>query len=85
MENCVEQGCDGASVMAGYKGGVQTFIREKAPSAIYVHCVSHALNLVLNHGLDVVRSETTSKKKVITSVKVLISTKNWAQRKKRSK
>ena len=55
IENCVGQGYDGASVMAGYKGGVQAFIREKAPSAIYVHCASHALNLVLNHGSDVIK------------------------------
>ena len=27
---------------------------KKAPSAIYVHCASHALNLVLNHGSDVI-------------------------------
>ena len=52
IENCVRQGYDGASVMAGYKGGVQAFIREKTPSAIYVHCASHALNLVLSHGWD---------------------------------
>ena len=29
-------------------------MREKAPSAIFVHCASHALNLVLNHGSDVI-------------------------------
>ena len=40
--------------MAGYKGGVPAFIHEKAPSAIYVHCASHALNLVLNLGSDVI-------------------------------
>ena len=54
IENCLGQGYDGASVMAGYKEGVQSFIREKAPSAIYVHCASHALNLELNHGSDVI-------------------------------
>ena len=54
IKNCMGQDYDGASVMAGYKGGVQVFIREKDPSAIYVHCASHALNLVLNHGSDVI-------------------------------
>ena len=54
IKNCVGQGYDGASVMAGSKGGAQAFIREKAPSAIYVNCASHALNLVLNHGSDVI-------------------------------
>ena len=61
MENCLEQGYDGASVMAGYKGGVQAFIRKKAPSAIYVHCASHARNLVLNHGSDVIDIRNTFK------------------------
>ena len=53
IENGVGQDYNGASVMAGYKGGVQAFIREKALSALYVHCASNALNLVLNHGSDV--------------------------------
>ena len=61
IENCVEQYYDGASVMAGYKGGVQAFIREKVPSAIYVHCASHALNLLLNHGSDVIEIQNVFK------------------------
>jgi len=41
---------DGASYMSGHISGGQVLIREKAPVALYVHCVSHCLNLVLNHG-----------------------------------
>jgi hypothetical protein len=44
----VGQGYDGASAMSGCTNGVQALIREKAPAAIYVHCSSHTLNLVLN-------------------------------------
>ena len=44
---CVGLCCDGASVMSGYKGGVQALLKETFPSAVYVHCNSHRLNLVL--------------------------------------
>ena len=43
----VGMGFDGASVMSGKLGGVQTLIKEKAPMANYVHCCAHRLNLVL--------------------------------------
>lgn len=43
----VAQAYDGASVMSGAVGGVQTKFREKHPMAIYVHCYAHQLNLVL--------------------------------------
>jgi len=49
IENCVGQGYDGTSAMSGHKTGVQVLIREKASAAVYVHCASHCLNLVLNH------------------------------------
>ena len=51
--NRVGQGYDGASAMSGCVNGVQTRIREKAPLAIYFHCASHVLNLVLNTGNNV--------------------------------
>jgi hypothetical protein len=44
---CVGFGFDGASVMAGHKGGVQAILRSTFQNAIYVHCHSHRLNLVL--------------------------------------
>ena len=46
---CVGQGYDGASVMAGKDGGVQKLIKDMGyQSAVYVHCASHRLNLVLS-------------------------------------
>ncbi|RXN27181.1 zinc finger MYM-type 1-like protein [Labeo rohita] len=44
---CVGFGFDGASVMAGQKGGVQAILKSTFQKAIYVHCHSHRLNLVL--------------------------------------
>lgn len=38
---------DGASVMSGHLGGLQAKIKEKAPQAVFVHCLAHRLNLVL--------------------------------------
>jgi len=48
ITNCVGQGYDGASTMSGHVSGVHVRIREQAPFAVYVHCASHCLNLVLN-------------------------------------
>jgi hypothetical protein len=49
MKNCVGQGYDGASVVAGRLNGVQKKRREKIGSemAYYVHCYCHRLNLVI--------------------------------------
>ena len=57
MKNCVRQGYDGASVVAGRLNGVQKKLREKTGSemAYYVHCYCHRLNLVI---VDVVNSIT---------------------------
>jgi hypothetical protein len=43
----VGQGYDGASVMSGVNNGVQQIVRQSAPSAAYVHCYAHRLNLIL--------------------------------------
>ena len=43
----VSQCYDGASVMSGCNAGVQKFIKEKSPQAVYIHCCAHRLNLVL--------------------------------------
>jgi len=42
------QGYDGAPVNTGEKEGVQAYVRQKYPTAIFVHCVAHSLNLVLS-------------------------------------
>ena len=34
-------------IMSGSKNGVQSKIRKDQPSAVYVHCMAHKLNLVL--------------------------------------
>ena len=41
------QRCDGAAVMSGSENGVQLKIRKNYPSAVYIHCMAHKLNLVL--------------------------------------
>lgn len=45
----VSQTYDGASVMSGSKGGVQTIIKQTHPQALFIHCYAHQLNLVLLH------------------------------------
>ena len=42
----VAQGYDGAAVMSGSENGVQSKIRKDYPSAVYLHCMAHKLNLV---------------------------------------
>ncbi|KAL4148373.1 hypothetical protein QTP88_002634 [Uroleucon formosanum] len=48
INKCRGQGYDGASVMSGVHSGVQTRIKELVPSASYIHCCSHNLNLVIS-------------------------------------
>nr|CAI5867519.1 unnamed protein product [Callosobruchus analis] len=48
LTKCRGQGYDGANVISGVYGGLQTLIKEHAPNADYVHCAAHALNFVLN-------------------------------------
>ncbi|CAG9820727.1 unnamed protein product [Phaedon cochleariae] len=59
LTKCRGQGCDGANVMSGVYGGLQTLIKEHAPNADYVHCAAHALNLVLNDAARHVREVLT--------------------------
>ena len=47
MNNCVGQGCDGASVMKGHFSGVNVLVRREAPLANCVLCFNHRLNLVV--------------------------------------
>lgn len=46
-KNLVGQGYDGAAVMSGALSGVAKRVQEIAPSAEYVHCHAHRLNLVI--------------------------------------
>jgi hypothetical protein len=48
------QGFDGASAMSGKHCGVQAEIKKVSPSATYVHCASHVLNLAVQNSCSVV-------------------------------
>lgn len=48
INKCRGQGYDGASVMSGVYSGVQKRIKDKVPTASYVHCCAHNLNLVIS-------------------------------------
>ena len=47
ISKCRGQAYDGASNMAGIIKGVAARIQNKEPSAVYVHCLVHSLNLCL--------------------------------------
>ena len=47
IQKCRGQGYDGAAAMSSDRCGVQSVIREIVPSAVYVHCASHCLSLVI--------------------------------------
>ena len=49
----IGQGYDDASSMSGSVLGVQTCIRQVCPSAVYVHCASHCLNLTISRSCDI--------------------------------
>ena len=52
LQKCRGQGYDGASVMSGVYGGIQKCISDEQPSAVYVHCAAHNLNLVVNDAVN---------------------------------
>jgi len=54
INNLRGQGYDGTAAMSGKFKGVQEYIIEKYPTALYVHCVSHSLNLALSNAVDLV-------------------------------
>ncbi|GFS37034.1 general transcription factor 2-related zinc finger protein [Actinidia rufa] len=47
IENMKGQGCDGASNMRGAWNGLQALFLRDSPSAYYVHCFAHRLQLTL--------------------------------------
>ena len=48
VNKCRGQGYDGAATMSGAYSGLQKRISDRERNAIYIHCASHNLNLVLN-------------------------------------
>ncbi|XP_065314602.1 52 kDa repressor of the inhibitor of the protein kinase-like [Gordionus sp. m RMFG-2023] len=47
------QGYDGAPSMSGHVKGVQSRIRELYSTALYVHCSSHCLNLMISEACEI--------------------------------
>lgn len=66
-DKCVGQGYDGCSAMAGKDAGVQAILREKYTKALYFHCASHILNLVVNdlNSVPEVRNTVSTIKDII--------------------
>ena len=64
--NTVGQGYGGAAAMSGKDNGVQKHIRDTIPTAAYVHCLSHVLNVCLAKAASVppIRSAVTLKHEV---------------------
>ncbi|XP_065313416.1 zinc finger MYM-type protein 1-like [Gordionus sp. m RMFG-2023] len=48
MKKLIDQSYDGAAVMSGDSHGLQAKIRDVNPSALYIHCFAHKLNLILS-------------------------------------
>ena len=48
LDHLRDQGYDGASNMSGKFSGVQARVKELYPLALYTHCCSHVLNLVIS-------------------------------------
>lgn len=67
LNKVVGQGYDGCSTMAGHLTGVHKRISEEFPAALYFHCSSHKLNLVVNdlNNLPQVRNTVGTIKEVI--------------------
>lgn len=59
MEGLDGQGFDGATAMSGRLNGVQSIISEKYPSILYMHCVSHFLNVTLTSSSAVTNVRNT--------------------------
>lgn len=53
IDNLRGQGYDGGSNMAGRFNGVQALIRQEQPLAMYLHCLSHCLNLAISKSCEV--------------------------------
>nr|CAI5832463.1 unnamed protein product [Callosobruchus analis] len=79
-EDCVGFGFDGCSTMAGKEGGVQAILRKKYPRALYFHCSSHKLNLVVNdaNAVPEIRNTVATVKDVITFFRESTTRRNYA-------
>ena len=48
LNHMVAQTYDGASAMSGKENRTQAVVRKHCPHAVFVHCFSHCLNLVIS-------------------------------------
>lgn len=55
VDKLVSQSYDGAAVMSGNCNGLQKKLREVIPSAHYIHCFAHKLNLVLSQSVSKIK------------------------------
>ncbi|KAG5886108.1 hypothetical protein JTB14_031707 [Gonioctena quinquepunctata] len=62
---CVRFGFDGGSAMAGKDGDVQAILRNKYSRALYFHCSSHKLNLVVKKKVSEIRNTIATIKDTI--------------------
>lgn len=78
LSKCRGQGYDGAANMRGIYSGVQARIAAKEPTAVYVHCASHNLNLILNDAVKI--QEVRQFFDIVESIYVFFghSIKRWA-------
>lgn len=76
IADCRGQGYDGAANMKSDRCGVQKIISEKAPQALYFHCASHCLNLVIVHACKDIHIKTAISKISEVSTKTFIQSMN---------
>jgi hypothetical protein len=71
LGNLRGQGYDGASAMKGHLGGCVALVSKDYPSAIYVHCASHSLNLAFSDEckVDAIRNTVGTMKEIITFIR----------------
>ena len=51
-QKLVAQAYDGAATLSGHVSGLQSLVKKKCPSALFIHCYAHRLNLVLSQSAD---------------------------------
>ena len=67
LSQCRGQGYDGASAMSSEVKGVSGRILKKNPKALYIHCSSHRLNLVVAKTCDIQSVKNMSQAQKISS------------------
>ena len=53
LEKLLGQGYDGCASVKGHINGVQAHVKRQYPTAIYIHCASHVLNLIVSKASNV--------------------------------